>query len=464
MLLKLACLVLLGVVVVVDAQISLFDSTSPSEKSRGATHYRYSINLFSKVNTSLTLSTFGNSGPNSWRLIKFVGEPPSRNKFQLAMGGGIRSVSLPLFNVSNPLIRGNQLIRKEFLCKPSDQLCSRLVIPNMNFKNIGTYSYQSLINGLDVLYVNYNISLFVRPVEFECGSNDLTLSSCIYDVRTQTMTLSIDQEVKINCTVLIAQNSDYEPSIDLAFGSEFCVNQAEQTLIKELVSPTTVNIQTPDNTHIRLYKLTRTCVANFTNTNNLNQNRIECKVFPKFDKSLVPVELVPQIDFYDRVGVYLDLQRGFGVENELNQNRTLIVGINDRLSVNFSCPFNAKPEPVYYWRLSYVSYVNTTNEEQEKQAQQEGSAESAGASASNGTRGYIPRKFLYNFVKRVKLVPDEFTEQDRVYSLPENLEVGTYVVECKAQVPGIVSKFSDTVRFQLSIISKFLIFFFYFCL
>jgi hypothetical protein len=416
---------------------SSISNSSFNEKSRGPVHYKYSINLFSKLNSTVTLSTFSNSGPTHWKLIKYINETSSK---------GLKSISLPLYNISNPLIRSNQLIRKEFLCKPTDRICVRLIIPTINFKNIGTYSYQSLINNLDTLYVNYNISLLIDPIEFNCSTIEEKNSTykCFYNQTTQTMSVPSDSKIRINCSVKVAQNSDFEPAIDLKFDSNLCTNL---TITREIIPITSINstyLNSNDNTNIILFKITKTCIVQF---NKEYQIPLECRVIPKIDDTIIPIELTPQTEAYDKLLVSLDIQYGPELEEtQLNQNRTLIVGINDKISVNFTCPFTAKPDPIYYWRLAYVSYSNNTNYSKHLN------------SKSDSKFSMISRTSLGLPIKnRVKLTPDNFTQKDKVYNLPMNLEIGSYIVECKAESSGVVGKVSEPVRFQLNIIRKFMI-------
>jgi hypothetical protein len=424
---------------------SSISNSSSIEKARGPIHYKYSINLFSKINSSLTLTTFSNSGPTHWKLIKYINESTSSKS--------LKSISLPLFNVSNPLIRSNQLIRKEFLCKPTDRICVRLIIPSINLKNIGTYSYQSLINNLDTLYVNYNISLLIEPITFNCSSinENNSTSKCNYNRTSQIMSFSSDYKIKINCSIVVAQNSDFEPAIDLTFNSILCANSNLTRVIIPHSSINMTNLSTSDNTNIVLYKITRTCVRHF---DKLEQHPVECKVVPKIDDSVIPIELTPQTEAYDKLIVNLDQQYGPELdETQTNQNRTLIVGINDKISVNFTCPFVSKPEANYYWRLAYVSYSNNLSDSKRNRSEVKNFPFSSRTS------------FIALIKNRVKLTADEFTLREKIYSLPMNLEIGSYIVECKAESSGVIGKISESIRFQLNIIRNFfqpLIFCFFF--
>ena len=278
---------------------AVFNFGAPSEKLRSAVLYRYSINLFAKINSSLTLSTFGNSGPTHWKLIKYVNESSSTAK------GGFKSISLPIYNISNPLIRSNQLIRKEFLCKPNDKICVRLIIPNMNLKNMGTYSYQSIINNLDMLYVNYNISLFIKPIDIDCSTQNVTgksivsNSTCTYDQAKQSLSLPQGEILKVSCSALIAQNSIYDPAVDLEFQTPTCLNS---TVTREMVPLNLSNLisNLNDNTNIVLYRITRTCIRQFTRS---DPGYMLCKLVPKITSSIIPVELLPQIEAYDKVSI-----------------------------------------------------------------------------------------------------------------------------------------------------------------
>ena len=172
----------------------------------------------------------------------------------------------------------------------------------------------------------------------------------------------------------------------------------------------------------------------------------------------------------------------------LNQNRTLIVGINDKMSVSFTCPYESKPSPTYYWRLSYVSYAKTSSSDNEMLSlSTDKSDEKEHANtldetiivkdqvtttatskskislktttkAKLRTSSKMPRINDGMINKRVRLSPDQYVKSDREYSLPMNLDIGTYVVECKAQTFGVVNKFSEPVRFQLNIIRKSFLF------
>ena len=170
------------------------------EHARGPVRYQYSVNLLVKLNSTLRLQTFNNSRAIYWALTKY-----SANDASL----GLSPVPTPIYNVANPAIRNNQTIRSQFLCTPSDTECNQISVFRFNnFRYLGSYSYQSLINTLDSLYVDYNVSAAVEPIQMsvECagGSSRCFLNSTSGENK---LTVLANELVRVSCSILIGKKS-----------------------------------------------------------------------------------------------------------------------------------------------------------------------------------------------------------------------------------------------------------------
>lgn len=192
-------------------------------------------------------------------------------------------------------------------------------------------------------------------------------------------------------------------------------------LIANTILPPTTSQQPSLNTV--LYRLTRNCTRIFTKT-SLNSH-ISCQLQPKPVQNNNPPELNPPTP-YTTLTMTMDVQYApeYSASSSQQFNRTLIV--NSSVSAAFSCPFDSNPAPQYEWRVALV-VINRT--------------EAASGSGSSG--------------QRRRLDPTEFLVAGKEYSIPRDLEIGLYGFECRAKTLGLVNKYSDTVKFYLSVIRKF---------
>ena len=184
------------------------------------------------------------------------------------------------------------------------------------------------------------------------------------------------------------------------------------------------SLSSGDNTNVVLYRLTKSCTRSFIKYEN--NAAFNCELVSK-NQTNVPAELQPTAA-YDTLSFRLDLHYGpeqaLLAQASLHQfNQTLVAGTS-RL-INFSCPFQSNPEPVFFWRVAYVSYNNESRVQRQ--------------SAPDGRR---------------RLSTTEFLPSSKDYSIPSNLDIGQYIFECKAQTLGLVNNASSPVRFYLSIIRK----------
>lgn len=378
---------------------------------RGPSRFQYSISLLAKENSRLRLATFNQSGAVYWAFAKF--------KQGDAMDTA--PAPLPLFHLSNPAIRNNQSIRESFACTPSESQCNEITVGRFdNFKYLGSYSYQSFINTLDSLYVDYNISMAVSKTKVECsGVNEPSACS----ITPETISVKSGQEVKVTCSIIIAQNSPYDVSLDYVMATA-CPNA--KSTIEQINRPSFVSTPNEDSTNVIFYKISKTCFRQFDKYDHNTEFKCELK---STNQSSVPLELQPW-DTYDQASLKLDVHYGPELvpTSPHHYNQTLIVGTN-RL-INFSCPYVANPDPEYFWRVAYVSY--------------------------NQNQSHIMKNgspMIKDTRDRRRLGSTEFLSSGRDYSIPNNLEIGTYVFECKAQSRGlIVNVTSDIAKFYLNII------------
>lgn len=186
------------------------------KEARGPNRFSYAVNLLVGLNSTMTVSTLNQSRAIYWVLTQ-----------RLANASTIAPT--PIFNLANPAIRQDALVRATYQCAPNETDCNSITVTPIRLHSIGDYSYQSFINTLDSLYVDYNVSAWVHPLEMQCGGIDLlganqtgsgTSSQQCASNRTQGV-LSVlgSSRVTLQCSILVAQNDLFEPQADLVIRS-----------------------------------------------------------------------------------------------------------------------------------------------------------------------------------------------------------------------------------------------------
>jgi hypothetical protein len=158
--------------------------------------YQYTLNLLFRADSNLTIE----SKPYCrliihWKLVKNIHNNNQRQQL----------ITISLFNISNPTIRENQLVKNEFMCRPSDRECNYLDIKRFSSYYLGTFTYQSYLKNFDLLVINYNISLFYS-IHVNCTPN------FVYNKDTKTLTLVSNELNVIEIGAVVAQNSDFLPA------------------------------------------------------------------------------------------------------------------------------------------------------------------------------------------------------------------------------------------------------------
>ena len=387
------------------------------EQLRGPMRYQYSINIFVKFNDSFKLKTYNNSRAIYWALTKYT---ITNSNFDEEY----QPIPTVLYNVANPSVRDNNLLRNKFICYPNDSECNEIYINQFDDLNyIGTYSYQSLINTLDSLYVDYNISLLLTDIQISCQSNN---SKCVYDKSKPSIKLLANNQVEISCNVLFAQNIKFEPDVEILMNDckdkETTIQIVDKNYL-EISNLTSKNILT----NILVFNLTTRCKKYFTKFDN--NKLFECTLKPKenyFIKNSLKPELYI-IKEYEKKTFSLNVEYGpeFVQLFVNNYNQTIISGSN-RL-INFSCPFISNPEATYYWKVADIKF-NTNN------------------SLVN---------YEYDKISnRRRLSQNEFIQSSMDYTILPNLEIGNYIFECKAKSFGLVENTSNIIKFHLNVLGN----------
>ena len=135
---------------------------------------------------------------------------------------------------------------------------------------------------------------------------------------------------------------------------------------------------------------------------------------------------------FESLDIKLDVQYGPDPTLSLNPispnsiglfNKTQMVG-ETTMKQKFVCPFMGNPKPTYYWRVVSVAI----NKSEQTEA---------------------------NSKLKTLTVTDEFLpSESQEFPIPSDLFIGSYSLECKAKVGGMIEKFSDTVSFNLKMIGK----------
>jgi hypothetical protein len=324
----------------------------------------------------------------------------------------------------------NQSLLEKYQCQPSDEQCSRLLVKNFDLRDVGVYSSNSLSANLQKTTVTtYNVSAYAMPFAFGCDSAQTSSQFprvCSFNVTRQVVSLLPNQLIQFTCSVYVVQNDDYPLSAQLKHMSssgEECAN-SPTTITRlsaaNLDSMFYTNVSN-DMYNLVLLQLSKNCTRSFKRE----------EINTVYSCSLEPTPISPNENAqlqrnttYERLDAVLDIHYGPNMDTTpgLVFNKTLITGTT---RTSFKCPFNGNPTPVYFWRVSSVQINNKTTK------------------STN---------------KRILTATSEFFQSTQEYTVPDNLEVGTYEFECKAQVLGLINSTSAPVKFYLSIICMTAIF------
>lgn len=385
---------------------------------RISTPYQYDLNMLVKLGSSLTLTTLNNSNPIYWILTRYTNETfyMQQNNQQV----NEKLTKLPLFKLAQPDIR-TESIRNTFLCLPKEETCNMMSVQKFTISLIGMYSYQSLINSFESLYVYYNVSTFIAPVSINCHQNQS--SSCRFNESNNALSVLQGTSVTFTCSVYIAQNDIYDPAVEMIISPENDPSECGD-------SPTVVEIVPPaqayrisrfgnENINLVMYQVRRNCTRTFSKTqSNVNY---QCRLMPKVNTD-VPIEIQPNPKMpYDVLNFRLDVQYPavFTPPPLDKVNRT--INANTSEVISFICPYDSSPAPQFEWRVASVNITSPDG-------------------------GISPKKR--------RLDTTQFLTSTKEYVVPRDLDTGFYLFECRARTLGLIDKYSDTMQFNLNVIRK----------
>lgn len=365
------------------------------------------VNLIAQVNSSFQfpLVIKPNNRVSLWLLARQTIQSYKANDPNLVD-------SLPIYYPG--MVRSSNLT-SAFNCLPSEDNCQQIRIPTFDITQVGVYSFRfDSANFLTTTKFQFNVSALASSIRLDCFSSN---ASCQYNPATNVISVLADQSVSISCGVDVVQNDDYPFSAHfklMADTYEDCLGQ-NSTLARFSSS-----IPNTSNYNLLYSRLNKTCLTKFSIQDS--NKKYSCLLNPTPVSSTETASYQPT-QTYQTFSATLDVQYGPDPTLPLNPipksyeylfNKTIMVGTQ----TNFTCPFNGNPTPNYYWRIVSSSVS--------------GSA-SANDSLSKST---------------------DFSLSSQDYTISRNLQVGSYVFECKAQVGGLVNNYSQTIQFSLTIIRK----------
>lgn len=400
-------------------QSDKFATPQSIKEARGPTRLFYSVNILGSLGSNLVLPTLNGSNIYYWLYTRYTNY--SYYEQQQNPQTPVSSSPLPIYDVRNPNIR-NSTIKNLFSCLPSENECNQLSINNFDIRSIGVYTGQS--SSKDYQFesrIDYNVSAYVLPLKIECSDS----SVCNYNDSTQSLSVVHSQQQRIECTVLLAQNDIYPTSAELKIFSDLngeeCANETTDVIQLPQSSVSEVFNGSNYDTNVILFRLQKSCVRLFSKI-EMNKS-FTCVLAPKNQSA--PDELQRSTP-YEKLPVKLDVQYGpeFALQQGQVFNRTLTVG--SATTASFSCPYISNPEPNFYWRISSVTYNDAA----------------ATKPPTSDTDNSINRR-------------TEFLLSSKEYTIPKNLEIGLYELECKAEVLGLIRTTSEPTKFYLNVIRKF---------
>lgn len=184
------------------------NTPSNIKEARGPNRYEYTVNLLVGLNSSMSLSTLNQTRSILWALTQRLTNSSL--------------TSIPLFHITNPAIRQDAFIRSTYKCAPNESDCNAITVSPIKLQSIGDYSYQSFMaNMLDSLNVDYNVSTWVHPIDFQCGTAAITDNQTICAANKTQAVVSVlgANRVTVSCSILVAQNDQYDPKAELVIRS-----------------------------------------------------------------------------------------------------------------------------------------------------------------------------------------------------------------------------------------------------
>lgn len=184
------------------------NTPSNIKEARGPNRYEYTVNLLVGLNSSMSLSTLNQTRSILWALTQRLTNSSL--------------TSIPLFHITNPAIRQDSFIRSTYKCAPNESDCNAITVSPIKLQSIGDYSYQSFMaNMLDSLNVDYNVSTWVHPIDLQCGTAANTDNQTICAANKTQAVVSVlgGNRVTVSCSILVAQNDQYDPKAELVIRS-----------------------------------------------------------------------------------------------------------------------------------------------------------------------------------------------------------------------------------------------------
>ena len=367
----------------------------------------YSTNTLIRLNSRYTFPSPNSDKTNLWLLTRQPAQPP------MPTSANNDNPPLVLYDAASPA--RNQSLLDHYQCTPSNENCAQLTIPRFNLQDIGVYSLQTRSsNYLTFTYVSYNVSAYELPISMSCDNS----STCVYNTSTQTLSVLPYQAINVTCTLIVVQNDEYPipAPLNLYSNGEECASAP--TVFTPIPSPAIGQLFNQSTTNnLNFIRLSKTCQRTFSKQ----------EANPSYSCYLNPIPLdantptvLQQTNTYEKLVTSVDINHGPDYSpSSATFNKTLILGQGTVLT----CPFVGNPTPSYYWRVVSVNANNQTG-------------------ASN---------------RRMLTPARDFSLSSQDYNIPKDLQIGTYVFECKSFVAGLVNKESQTVQFHLSVIRKFIL-------
>jgi hypothetical protein len=308
-------------------------------------------------------------------------------------------------------------LSSQYRCSPNDQECSQLTINKVSYNHLGVYRSQIRdANYQTFATVTYNVSSYLLPIKFDCENK----SQCIYNASRLAVTVLAERPIKFTCSVIIAQGYDMPIPAQLNFFSqqsgEECKDietQMNKLTPQEMSQELYNSGQIPSG--ISFYRLSKNCTRTFSKQEINMQYSCLLNPLPIRDNEFGQFK---QNNSYESWQTILNIEYGPDLTGPLDNINRTISSLNTVTS--FTCPFNGNPSPKYQWRIVSADVNKTAN------------------------------KMLEN--ERRSLQPSfDYFEGNQVYTTQRDLEVGVYVLECKATVNGLVTKQTDPFTFVLRI-------------
>jgi hypothetical protein len=223
------------------------------------------------------------------------------------------------------------------------------------------------------------------------------------NMSSNTLSVIADQPVLISCGVDFVRNDDYLIPAKVVLKTD---SYEDCMMDSSSFTPSNNTFGFSSSFNMIMTRMTKTCSRTF------NGGYYPPKTYTCLINSIPSNNAVYQpIATYQTLIYSLDVQYGPDPTRILQSyNKTIMVGSQ----TNFSCPFIGNPTPNFYWRIAYSPASNMND--------------------SQST---------------------DFSLGSQDYTVSRNLQVGSYVFECKAQVLGLLNNFSEPVQFYLNVIRKF---------